>query len=269
MEGTSEGLAEQYKTHTKKQENSGHSRPPQQQRTSSYKINSKDEIFQHLSKLRKNHTLLSIKVGESALNFGSIILDINKQDAFIILDELFPRNKISTSVLHQKLKIKSQIDGIDLSFVSIVNSVLKEDGSNYCKLAIPKFMYYFQRREFFRATTNMATPINATIMTEDNVSIEAELIDLSVGGFSARINSELEVQLAENDYLKCTINFPDGELIHSSVSIVRTKEAKQKNKPILAGKFIELETKTKHLLSRLIAKLERENIKLVKRLRDY
>ena len=108
MEGASEGLTEQYKTHTKKQENSDHSRPTQPHRTSSYKINSKDEIFQHLSKLRKNHTLLSIKVGESALNFGSIILDINKQDSFIILDELFPRNKISTSALHQKLKIKSQ-----------------------------------------------------------------------------------------------------------------------------------------------------------------
>jgi len=238
------------------------------QRTSSYKVTSRSEIVHLLSTLKNNHILLSIKVGESALDFGSMILDVHKNDAYIILDELFPRNNISEKVHDQNLNIECKIDGIHLRFTSKVNSVIRKDGSEYCKIVIPSSIYYFQRREFFRAITSPLNGMFIILIPEEGVTIQTEVKNLSLGGVSAQLDYESEILLKENNCPAFIINSPDGEKIHGSLEIIRMYASRQKHKSMLSGKFTELQSKDKHLLSKLVAKLERVNIKLIKRVHE-
>jgi c-di-GMP-binding flagellar brake protein YcgR len=240
---------------------SSHSQPA----ISSYRIQSREEIFQYLQKLYKNHILLSIHIGDSAISFGSIILELDKKGSNLILDELFPRNIISQNVMGKVLTIESKIDGIHCKFSSTVNAIIEEDGSEYTNLSIPHYMYYFQRREYFRARNSLSKPIQVELLPEKGVKVEAEIQDLSIGGLSARLDGASHQFISEDIYPRCIIIFPDGEKIESSIEILRSQLVGHQDQFILAGKFNELEKKNRELLSKEIAKLERENIKLVKR----
>ena len=234
-------------------------------RNNHFKITSKSDVKNFLSKLHKKHSLISVKIARSSLSFGTVILDINSARNYMILDELYPRNKISSSVQHQKLVMEAQLDGILLQFSVIVDAVSKKNETEFYKVAVPKSVYYFQRRESFRVPINILNPVLADISTGDNHLLHADLRDLSLGGLSANVTVSTEKLAIGDEIPKCTIMTPDGKKISSRLEIIRVDKINPKHDIKLAAKFTNLSAKDKNELSKVLAKLERENIKRIKR----
>ncbi len=107
------------------------------------------------------------------------------------------------------------------------------------------------------------------LSTENDVLLHAELRDISLGGVSARINSPTTDALNVGDEIPtCIIHTPEGKKIVSSLEIARIEEGSSSQSLRVGARFIHISATDRQELSRLIAKLDRENVKKLKRLSD-
>jgi len=235
----------------------------------SYRIKSKDEIQSFLTKLYKNHTLLSITVGKSNKVFGSVVLEVNMEKSYLVLDELYPRDEVRSSLLDQTISIETQIDRILLRFSSTIKAISEKDGAEYYKVKIPKYLYHHQRREYYRVPISISHPLPANLSTENNELLHAELRDLSIGGLSARLKSPPLEQLIIGDEIPtCIIQMPNKRKIVSAIEIVRIDKTKRLKNIQFGARFVGLNNADQRELSQAIAILDRERIKNLKRSQD-
>jgi c-di-GMP-binding flagellar brake protein YcgR len=235
----------------------------------SYRIKSQSEISSLLSKLSKNHTLLSLTVGDSSISFGSMILKVNPEKRYLVLDELYPRNELRKSLLNNKLSIETQLEGIEIHFSVKVEAIAERDEIEYYKVSYPKLIYHYQRRSSFRVNLGISDSVPLALSTMDDVLLHAELRDISLGGLNARINSPRANVLAVGDEIPvCIIQTPDGKKILSSMEIARIDEGATPQSVRIGARFIHISAADRHELSRLIATQERGNIKKLKRMDD-
>ena len=237
--------------------------------STSYRVKSRAEISGLLGKLFNNHTLLSITLEDSKKVFGSMILEVSHDESYLVLDELYPRNELKVSLVERKLFIETQVDGIEVRFTVKVNAIATRDGIEYYKAPYPAYIFHHQRRASFRVGIGVTEAMPMAMSTEDDVLLHAELRDISLGGISARINSPTAGGLAVGDEIPtCIIHTPDGKKIVSALEIARIDEATATQSVRIGARFTQLSAADRHELSRLIAKLDRENIKKLKRLTD-
>ncbi len=232
----------------------------------SYRVTSKSEIFSLLSKLEKNHSLLSIIVSGSSKMFGSMILEVNENKPYLVLDELYPRNEISESLLKKKLSIETQLEGIEIRFSVTVDAAAMRDEIEYYKVSYPTFVFHLQRRSSFRASVGLSESIPVALSTDNDRLLQAELRDISLDGISAQIKSPLARELSVGDEIPtCVIHTPEGKKILASLEIARIKEMANSQAIRIGARFIHISATDRHDLSRFIAQLDRQNIKKLKR----
>lgn len=235
----------------------------------SYKVKSRSEINNLLNKLLKNHTLLSIMVNDNPKIFGSMILELNSEKNYLVLDELYPRNELAKSLFDSKLSIDTQLDGITIQFNVKIEAIAEKDETAYYKVSYPAHVYHHQRRSSYRVNTGISPSVSLALSTENDVLLHAELRDISLGGVSARIISPTAEVLAVGDEIPtCIIHTPDGKKIMSSLEIARIEEGTSSKSVRIGARFIHITAADRHELSKLVAKLDRENIKKLKRLSD-
>ncbi len=237
--------------------------------STSYRVKSRSEIISLLSRLSKHHTLLSITLADSTKIFGSMILEVNDEKRYLVLDELYPRNELKKSLLNNKLSIETQLDGIEIRFNVQVDAIAEKDEIEYYKVSYPAYVYHHQRRASYRVNTSISNPVPIALSTEDDVLLHAELRNISLGGISARINSNNTQILAVGDELPtCIIHTPDGKKIVGALEVSRIEEGTTSQSTRVGARFIHIAAADRHELARLVAKLDRENIKKLKRLPD-
>ena len=129
--------------------------------STSYRVKSKTEISALLGKLEKNHTLLSIIVNGSKKMFGSMILEVNENKRYLVLDELYPRQELNRPLLNTKLSIETQLEGIEIRFTTNVEAIAERDEIEYYKVSFPAYVFHHQRRSSFRVNV---TPRKASAL---------------------------------------------------------------------------------------------------------
>ncbi len=238
-------------------------------RATSYRLRSHDEIAPLLNKLWKNHSPLSISLSEESRTYGSMVLEINERKQYLVLDKLFPGFGPGTSLLNTKLSVQTQLDGIEIDFKVVVEEVAEREGIEYYKVSYPSIVFHHQRRSSFRVNCGISNSIRVAISTEDDVLLHAELRDISLDGLSVRISSPFASALKVGDEIpSCIIHTPEGEKIVSSMEVARVQPGNSAQAVRIGVNFIHMSTADRHLLSRLIAKQDRENIKKIKRLSE-
>ncbi len=237
--------------------------------STSYRVKSRSEINILLSKLLKNHTLLSISISDSTRTFGSMILELNSDKSYLVLDEFYPRNELKNSLLGSELSVDTQLEGIEIQFKTRVDAVAEKDGIEYYRVSYPRKVFHFQRRSSYRVAVGISDSVPLALSTENDVLLHAELRDISLGGVSARINSPTTDALNVGDEIPtCIIHTPEGKKIVSSLEIARIEEGSSSQSLRVGARFIHISATDRQELSRLIAKLDRENVKKLKRLSD-
>lgn len=231
----------------------------------SSRIESKDEIEGFLTRLHDKHVLLSVYINRSSITYGSVILEINHDLEYFVLDELHPRNAISSSLLDQKLIIETQLEGILLQFPCIINAISEKDDVEYYRINYPGCIYHHQRREDYRVPISITKPLPAYLATETDITLHAELRDLSLGGFCAKVTSPMANKLNIGDEIPtCIIKIPGGKQIVGSLEIIRMEETRPMKNIRIGVRFTHLSNSDRMELSKIIARLERENIKAIK-----
>ena len=190
-------------------------------------------------------------------------MDINHDHEYFILDSFHPRGSISSSLLDQKLIIETHLEGTLLQFPCTINAISEKDGIEYYKINFPGFVDHHQRREHYRVPVSITMPLSADLATADDVTLHAELRDLSLGGFCAKVTSPMANKLLDigDEIPVCIVKIPGGNPITASLEVVRLEESGSMHSIRIGVRFIRLSKADRIELSKIISILERDKIK--------
>ncbi|MFA7387611.1 MAG: flagellar regulator YcgR PilZN domain-containing protein [Thiohalobacteraceae bacterium] len=239
--------------------------PPVSDRAAQYqskteKVTHRPQVIGLLRRLRDQRVLLSARVpGHSGL-FNSLLLEVDPDRSLILLDELNPRQGHELVCQTGQLRVHCQCKGVELSFNCDVEVHPARSGISFYRAALPEAIDYLQRRSSFRVRVgaDLTVPVRLSL-NKATASAEAVLVDLSVGGFGATLDSSVELTLGQ--VLPCVIQLPKGETLEANIEIrvVRVDPARPIQR--IGASFRDLKPVQRQVVRRFVAQLEREMLR--------
>ncbi len=232
----------------------------------SIKLTKFDDIRLLLSKVHAKHSLLSVTIGSSEEYYGSTIVEININEKYLVIDELYPHEGHEKIQIGTQLCFSTQYSGAFVNFTGTIEAIGENEKAAYYKIGIPTEVEYHQRRNTYRIATNVNDPILINLVNEDEVLIKAELRDISHGGLCLRINTSQHVTIKSGDYIPtCLIQVDKNRKVLSSLNVCHVEVIKETGSLRVGAEFAQISKIDQRELEHFIATLERAIIQKIKR----
>jgi len=224
-------------------------------------LTDKNKIFQLLKDLEEDSPLCTINFESTDENFSSSILDVQLENAQIIIDELLPSHGNLLIAKESSVKLSTFHKGIKLAFKLDILDSGSSRGIAYYKTTIPEKIYYPQRRSSPRIQiTSLSIPFSGMSQRTQS-SIGGLVFDLSRSGVGISSPNNI-VRFQRGDLLKnCNITL-DEQVISFDLIVRFVKTPNQGIKNTLVGGYFEnIDSKGKNKIERFVATIEREEIR--------
>lgn len=225
-----------------------------------------DDIQHLFKRISSKHSLLSVQIDSLDDYYGSAIIEINNEENYLVIDELYPKEgheKIQTGT---RLVFNTQYQGAFVNFSATVEAISENEKAAYYKIGIPKIIEYHQRRNTYRIATSVSEPIAVTLVNEDDIMFKGELRDISHGGLCLRVNALPHITLNSENYIPtCLIQVNNRQKILSSINICHVEKVNETGSLRIGAEFANMSKIDRRELEHLIATLERAIIQKIKR----
>ena len=225
-----------------------------------------DEIDTALSKMEKNHALLTVELNDNKNICSSLILEINTRENYLVIDEFYPSSINNEIELGNSVDISCNHSGSYLRFVSKIIDKAEVNGNPYYKIPYPDVIEYSQRRQSYRVPISLSNPIKVSFTSQNNNAAHGVIRDISFGGFCARLTPPLNERFKPDDYIpKCVIQLPGNGVIVCSIEVRRIFLSTSTGIPMMGCRFVQMNPADKKTLQQSVTKLERDLMKKIKR----
>ncbi|MFA5984535.1 MAG: flagellar brake protein [Methylococcaceae bacterium] len=161
----------------------------------SFYITNSVEIFSHLNFLAKKNCFITANFGEANESFITTIIDINKKTNTLYLDYA-PKEYLSQQALNSpKISFRTEYEGIKVLFETTKLAKDKANGNQAFSLAIPKLLFWQERREFHRVKSPLSKDSYCKLSFPGKESVNLQLYDISLTGFAILNKSKQISQL--------------------------------------------------------------------------
>lgn len=189
-----------------------------------YLITSAKEIELILHTLIEKCTRVALYYGNADEFLLITLLDIDNKGLWL---EQSPNGHGSRQVVASNhLVFVSSHQQVKVQFTTHQASSVIHDGHPAFYIALPKSLYRFQRRDYYRISIPVSVPLRCIIPAGDVPSKkphEVTIMDISGGGVGLTCE-ETGVELVPgNVYANCTINLPDVGTIISTIEVRNLK----------------------------------------------
>lgn len=213
-----------------------------------------------LERLRQQHCLLAIKPDTSGATYTSLVLEVEPQRRYYVLDALSPDEGNSILSRDRHLQASAHSEGIDLTFRGKVNAVAENSGAVYYRVPFPEAIDYRQKREHRRVLIPLAQRVPILLQTDPGAVIRGELRDISPGGCNIRLTGAA-VELAERDVLpRCVITLPAATRITATIEICHVAPTGARRPLRIGARFYNLSRADERRIEQFIAFLDREGV---------
>ena len=232
----------------------------------SYRVNSRREIISLLRSLKDRNQLVSLLIGGGSDAVVTSVLEVDEASNLVVVD-CAPTNSLNQRILaSDKISFETVLDQIRILFgTDLVQECLYEDRPALC-FAIPASLVRLQRREFYRVSTPVASPVRCVIQAPDEngeniVTVTTTLHNISAGGVSLVDEKKLLDPTSGRIYKNCRIDLPGGTPVTATLQVRNCQELTlTTGKAIrrLGCMFVDLPMSQLAVVQRYITKLERE-----------
>lgn len=223
-------------------------------------------IVQILKELAKNKTTINLSFNYGDEQGLTTVVGVSADKKSVYMDKSMDTG-FNKKLLASDSVVFTKTDGVKIRWTSKkVTEVKLKDGAAF-KLALPKHLYRFQRREFFRSLTPVSNPITCYIpchnpTKDQDERLEMVLVDASLGGIGTIAGDHLSEALeVEKVFPHCAINIPRfGELDTSLCvkNITETVMANGAKKFRVGFQFVGLSREEERIVQQYALHLERE-----------
>ena len=223
-------------------------------------VSSRAGITLLLERLRQQHCLLAIKPDSHDTVYTSLVLEVEPQRRYYVLDALTPDAGNAVLCRDRHLHATAHSEGIDLTFRGKVTAVAENAGAVYYRVPFPEAIEYRQKREHRRVLIPLAQRVPILLQTDPGAIIRGELRDISPGGCNIRLTGAT-VELAERDVLpRCVITLPAATRITATIEICHVAPTGTRRPHRIGARFYNLSRGDERRIEQFIAFIDREGV---------
>ncbi|KJZ35726.1 flagellar brake protein [Pseudomonas sp. B21-040] len=155
------------------------------------------EIAGNLRQLQESHDPLIITFHERNQRFQSYLVDVDRDNNMIALDEMVPRDGERYLLAGESFRIEGFHEGVRIAWESNGLLNIDESGNTRCyRGKLPDQVVYHQRRNAFRAALKLAQLVNVELSGEKLKSpVSGKLLDISATGCKLRFEGDITSRL--------------------------------------------------------------------------
>ncbi len=229
-------------------------------------LHTKPEIVSVLRTLVQKGAMITAYFDHGKSFLLTALLAVNAENNELLLDVGSDSEMNGRALLAGKLIFTTAVDKVKIQFS--LNKVVagQFEGHPAFRAALPESLLRLQRREYFRLSTPVTSPIKCvvTVMRPDGGSYVAgtQLLDISGGGAGLLVPPEQTLSFGKDVALKnCKIPLPDEGQIVTSLVVrdVFDVTTRSGNRYLRAGcEFANLPGSQLTMIQRYITRVERE-----------
>jgi len=232
---------------------------------SKYTVHSKTEILLILNAMRASNTLVTAHFNHGKEFLLTSVVGVSADGNDLILDvgsnaeinkRVLQTDKLACNSSHGKVKIQFIINGVDPT---------KFEGRNAFLGNVPETLIRLQRRDFYRMSTPVASPLKCHIPLQESDGstrfIVATVVDVSGGGLALVLPQE-EHQFDTDMLLSaCRIDLPKIGTVTATMRVRSNYDVTLASGKILKRsgcQFVKLPDSMASMIQRYIIQVERE-----------
>jgi c-di-GMP-binding flagellar brake protein YcgR len=234
---------------------------------SPFQIHSRREIVALLRKLGERKQLVRMLVNGGVDAVVTSILDVDDAGGSVIIDSA-PGALLNQRILESdNISFETVFEHIRILFFAESAETCDFEGLPALAIPLPPFVIRLQRREYYRVSTPIATPVRCTIQIprEDTAGrVEKVIVPLQnvSGGGIAIIDEKMALDNTVGKiYKDCEIALPGGTLVVASLQIRNSRDVKLTSGKVsrrIGCLFLDLPKPMLAAVQRYITKLERD-----------
>ncbi|MEI7611301.1 MAG: flagellar brake protein [Betaproteobacteria bacterium] len=233
---------------------------------SRFLLHSKTEIVSVLRTLIQKGALVTVHFDQGYSFLLTSLLALTADNNGFILDLGSDSEMNRKALLSNKLILTTVVDKVKIQFKLNGLTTTQHEGRAAFLAKLPEALLRLQRREFFRLSTPIATPIN--LVTELNradgstMNLDVPLLDVSGGGIGLMAVPDLAELFTKGESLSnCKINLPEEGLLVVTLFIrnmfdVTTRSGAQYVR--VGCEFVDIPSARLNMVQRYITRVERE-----------
>lgn len=216
------------------------------------------EVYVLLKRAYATHCLLTVYVGPDKAPFTSAILEVVRDQRYLVLDELTPAAGHARIQAEPRIEVRAIVEGIELRFESRVEQVGEQDGLPFYKVAFPTVVTYAQRRRQHRVAVPLSQGFEVNVVFPDERELRCELRDLSAGGLCARVRSgDIDAKADRGALAMCRLVLPDDRSIVTDIEILHIDAPPRPRVPRIGVRFVDPGPTVARRIAQFCAELER------------
>jgi c-di-GMP-binding flagellar brake protein YcgR len=155
------------------------------------------EISSNLRQLQESHDPLIITFHERSQRFQSYLIEVDRENGSIKLDEMIPRDGERFLEAGEPFKVEGFHDGVRIAWECTGTLSIKDsDGDRFYTGDLPTEVVYHQRRNAFRAALKLTDLVSVELGGEKLKSpIGGKLLDISATGCKLRFEGDITDRL--------------------------------------------------------------------------
>lgn len=233
---------------------------------SRYLLRGRTDILFNLRGLIQKRAMLSAFIDASADSFLTAVVALSADENQLVLDAASDETINRRVEAAEQLICVTQLDRIKIQFAARGIQRIQHEGHDAFRVRVPEVMLRLQRREYFRLTAPSAHSLTCLIpMTiggeQREISVEANVLDISGGGLSITIPSEGMLVEPDMEFGNCRLMLPETGAIVTSLRVRNLFRITNRDGSITlrAGcEFTHLSSAMASTIQRYILKVERE-----------
>lgn len=233
---------------------------------SKFLLYSKTEILFVIRSLIQKGAMVTVYFDQGRSFLLTSLLALGPDNSEFILDLGSDHEMNNRALAADKLIFSTAIDKVKIQFSLNKLAEASYEGRPAFRGALPETLLRLQRREYFRLSTPIASPIKCTVPMQradgSALVVEAPLLDISGGGVGLMVHPEQAgLYAAEMTFDDCKISLPDEGVLVTTLRVRNAFEVTAKNGAhyVRVGcEFVELQGSRLTLIQRYITRVERE-----------
>nr|WP_279309702.1 flagellar brake protein [Pseudomonas koreensis] len=155
------------------------------------------EISSNLRQLQESHDPLIITFHERSQRFQSYLIEVDRENGSIKLDEMIPRDGERFLEAGEPFKVEGFHDGVRIAWECTGTLSIKDsDGDRFYTGDLPTEVVYHQRRNAFRAALKLTDLVSVVLGGEKlKAPLDGKLLDISATGCKLRFEGDITDRL--------------------------------------------------------------------------
>ena len=218
------------------------------------------EIAGTLRMLQDSHDPLIITFHERSQRFQSYLVDVNRDNGTLALDEMIPRDGERHLENGEPFRIEGFHKGVRIAWESKGKlSISEKDGHRIYTGSMPDEVVYHQRRNAFRAALKLAQLVNIELGGEKlKAAVSGKLLDISATGCKLRFEGDISERLQLGQvYDRFIAALPFGSMT-TSVELRYLHYEEKINTTFAGVRFHNMSGLVQRQVERFVYQLQRE-----------